>query len=546
MQLNYLKELGVISALFSATNERNGTISVSTVEKSGLADRPVIADSPMFVATKNGEDLATASEVLSSDGDTIYLWNRKNNELIYKKLKDQYLVTSKKIKLKEKENKQMANEFGNLGDLGLGDLTDFGAGNTIPNEQPAPAVNGGAANGGVVAADAVKANGKFFNFCRRYGRFQAFITRNDAAIKVSKKQERQVGADGKYILNENATEADRASFNEGKSVRLAALVTKPKIVFKESKPSPIVGGILTIPQGAIESNDFISDLCDGREAKFDATKISTKTLVVTTERLLEIIFTMFNGEIIEDPEILGEKDCKIIVNMKETKKKSKDANVEAEKPTYKRVLSANRHGVSTKHPITPNNYIPLSIYETLSQQALTPESAQALNIAIEAVIKDSNTYNSLTADSKTDIKWNPENSECMVTSNFFKTGGACTPVPVVRFSDQLSTTDVMFPIRVKGVNKEGKTVYKYVTHKYNDPNGPLSKAQFADLLKKIKMTPEDFTDAATKLTKNTGKKKDDNTWSLNKYIENINSGNSDVSYDRIDTNDLFETLTGIA
>ena len=102
MTLDYLKELGVISALFNEVEAKDETISVSAVENGSLADKPVIADKPAFVAIKSGESLATASEVLSSDDNTIYLWNKMNNELIYIILKDQYIVTIKKIKLKAK------------------------------------------------------------------------------------------------------------------------------------------------------------------------------------------------------------------------------------------------------------------------------------------------------------------------------------------------------------------------------------------------------------------------------------------------------------
>ena len=106
MILNYLKELGTVSALFTEVEWKGETISVSAVENGSLATKPVVADHPTFVAIKSGEILSTASEVLSSDGDTVYLWNKNNNELIYKKLKDQYLVTIKKLKVKVKETKQ--------------------------------------------------------------------------------------------------------------------------------------------------------------------------------------------------------------------------------------------------------------------------------------------------------------------------------------------------------------------------------------------------------------------------------------------------------
>lgn len=546
MTLDYLKELGVISALFNEVEAKDETISVSAVENGGLADKPVIADKPAFVAIKSSESLATASEVLASDGNTIYLWNKKNNELIYKILKDQYLVTIKKIKLKAKENKKMANGFENFGDLGMSDLNEFGMG----AEQAPAAAPAAPVGGGVVATDAVKVNTKFINFCKRYGKFQAFITKNDAAVKVTKRQVRQLGADGKPVLNENATDADRENYNSGKSVRQAALVTNPEIVFKESKPSPVVGGILTVPQGAIASNDFISDLCDGREVNFDDKNVDTKTILTNLDRIMEIIFTMFGGAIAEDPEIAGEKGGKIIVEMKETKKKkAKDANatdVTSDKPVFKRVMSAVRHEAVVKNPITPYNYIPLSLYETVSQQALDEKTAKALNIAIEAVIKDSATYDNLTSASKKAIKWNPDDPDCMVSSDYFKTGAPCTPVQVTRFSDKLSADDVMFPIREKGVNKEGKTTYKYVTHKIDDAAGPLSRPQFADILKKTGMTSEDFKEAVLKITKKRSSKSKVETWSLDKYIQATNSGNSDYTVDRINNDELFEVLTGIA
>ena len=545
MTLNYLKELGTVSALFTEVEWKGETIFVSAVENGSLATKPVVADHPTFVAIKSGEILSTASEVLSSDGDTVYLWNKNNNELIYKKLKDQYLVTIKKLKVKVKENKIMANGFENFNALGMGDLNEFGMG-AAPEQAPAAAAQAG---GGVVATDAVKVNNKFFNFCRRYGKFQAFLVKNDAAVKVSKRQIRQLGADGRPILNANATEEDREKYNNGKSVRQAALVTNPAIVFKEAKPSPIIGGILTIPQGATVSNDFANDLCDGREVKFDDQNTDTKTIVTGLDRLMEIIFTLFGGSIFEDPAITGEKGGKIVVEMKESKKKSKDANdtdVTSNKPAYKRVMSAVRHEVSVKSPLTPTNYIPLSLYETVSQQALTPESAKALNIAIEAVIKDQATYDKLVDDSKKAIKWNPDDAECMVTSEYFKTGAPCAPVQVTRFSDKLSADDVMFPIRVKGVNKEGKTTYKYVTHKLDDPQGPLSKAQFSDILKKVGLTTEDFKDAVLKITKKRSTKNKVEPMTLDKYIEATNSGNANCTVDRIDSEKLFEALTGLA
>ena len=547
--LDYLKKLGVLpDTLKEIDFKNNDVVALSDFLKDVdqlIGNSVVIADNAEFVATPFGVSLGQASEIYSGGNGTVCCWSDKH-ELAIQKLENGLLVTKKRITQKKQKEELKMSDFGNLENmsmdaLGMDALSAFGDG-AAPS---APVMN----DGGVAAADNAS-NLKFWGYTQKYGRFMCFITRHEANIKVSKKKVKLIGADGKPILKASMDipEDVRQKYNENKQVSATYLECEDQIVFKEMRPQ-VAGGVLRIPKGALVSTDFITDILGQKEVNFSDTNQDTKLVVLSTDRMINTILTMFHGRIKEDEAVAGATAGQIVTTMKKSKSKSKDADNVDVQEVYKPTLSAIRRGKEYKNPVTEGNYIPLSVYEKAGQQNLTDEEALELNLNIEAVIKDKSTYDMLSASSKEVIHWDQDATACHVTSDFFRTGAPCKPIEIPRYFDKdVLCTDVMLPLRDREIGKEQKVTYKFRAHKITDEKGPLSKPEYRDLVTgKLGMSVEDFQIAVQPLTKARKKRSNDNTISVDEYLSAMTSGGiGNVAVESFDTTDLVKVLSDIA
>lgn len=567
LTLEYLQEKGFISDQVKKRSTEDIKLTKASEFNPQIGedykDALVVADDFRWVASEMPLG-RTPGNVYSSDGEYLYHWKRSEQKLIKKSLVGEVLgVTEVLENKKEKEIRTMSKEKENLGNFdlgdlggGMGDMNLFGDG-----AAPVTATVDDAVSGSIVPKiDRESSNMKFFMTAKEEGRFHAFITRTPAAVKVGKSKVKMLGSDGKPILSAAATPEAVKDYNEGKNVAAKYLEQETRLVFREAKPGAIVGGIISYPAGLQSNATFINDILAGKEVKFDEKNKDRLVKVLPSEQLYATIATMFHGQIKEDEKIMGTQASWLQiyskkVNTNKNSKKNEAAGATVADPSgqqqkFRPCLILNKDSQKRKSMLVEGNYIPMSLYKTASQQNLTQELADGLNLNLESLVRTADAYEALSSISKEDVKWQDE-GDIHVTSEYFKADGQCKPITVTRYFDKQQTmTDVRIPLKERRTNKKGGQTYSFITYKLDDEaNGPLSDARYLEILRQAGLTKESFKEQAKKLARrNNGGKKNDDTNSIEDYLSAIQGTISERNkYEGVlDSSALVKALKGIA
>lgn len=553
--LGYLQERGLISDVLKLCDTETRVLCKASEFESkkdvGYCDSIVVIDGFRWVAS----DTPLADNpaiVYSSDGNSLCCWNRDEQKLIKKGIQDGMLVVTEVVKNNyKKENETMSD----LNNLNLDDLGDVSIDNTLSNLEAfgeAPV-----ATGSIVPKENFEsANQKFFLHAKENGRFHAFVTKTPTAVKASKTSVKLLDANGCIQLDPDnpLTPEEQNTFDKSKKAPLSKILKEQVVTFREAKPGQIVGGIISYPAGIQSSVSFIDDVLAKKEVSFDPNNKEKVIKVLPYEQLLATIAAIFHGQIREDDTIMGKEASWLQISKKQIKKRKADADVTgtAQPAQYRPTLILRKDTATRKSMVTEKNYVPMAVYKTVSQQHLTAEEADGLNLHVESVIKNKGIYDALSDSTKADIKWDDANSEVRVSSEYFKTKGQCKPIVVPRYFDKtLTLTDVLIPVKTRKVNKKdpAKFTYSYVTYKLDDPeNGPLANPNYRDVIEKSGLSLEVFAEEARKLTRRKSKKDDEDT-SVDTYLSAMQGDINNKSMFEgaiIDSAELTKILKGIA
>lgn len=555
LTVNYLIDHGLVASTlkcFDLTKIQHRSVSEFEKGLDTLPESLVVMDNVKWVACKDG-DPNHAKEVYSSDGNVVCCWDRDKQTAMLQKLVNGFLATIKLIK-KEEEITMAEIDAG----LSMDALDNLGA----PMTEDLGALPTMDAFGGDVAAvpageirqkeNFQAANNAYFTFVKSFGRFHAFITRSEAAIKVSKTN-RKILKNGVPVLDptsEPDAEVVKKYQENPKSLPLKYCKKDQVVGFKEAKPSTIVGGIISYPKGAIKEADFFGSIMNRKPVDFDQSQQDLEYTVLSQAQLNAAVAMMFHGTIQEDERVVGPTAGWLQLVQSKIPSKG-DTPVIPGQEQYRLSLKLHKEYKRRKSMITDDNYIPLSIYDKYSVQDLDENKIKALNTAIEATIKSVDVYDKLSADTKAKIHWNAKNSDAPVTSEYFKAGGKGEPIHVYKFWDSsVEERDVCIPYKIKKNGKEGKVSYSFVTFKLADEKGPLSDPRFARILDILGMDKVLFMEDARKLTKKASSKSKANGPSVDDYLAALsNDAEERARYQAetlIDTNELTSILKKLA
>ena len=534
------------------------------IEPKDCHDLIVVADNYKWIATDHDDLSSNSGCVYSSDGDNLYIWMRDEQKLIVQSVLNGMLTTTsvvrKKKNIKEKETLFMNNE---LDAIGMDDLTDLGNVEGPADLQQMDAFGSAEMqqpeNGDIAPKiDFEASNSNYFIFMKQHGRFHYFITKTEAAVKVSKSKKKIMDANNRMIPDPTAslTPEEQKKYDETGKLPLAKALSETVISFKEAKPGAIVGGVISIPEGAQESASFITDILSRREVNFDQKKTDRIIRMLPKEQLYAAIPALFHGKIHEDENIMGSKASWLYIHYTEPKKKKKDAGSDVTGAATKKARPVLRLVPDTQKRtimITDKNYVPLSVYQKASQQNLTEETAKGLNCLVESVIRNKTNYDGLAESSKKMVHWDEESPDAPVTSEYFKVGGPCAPISVTRFFDKTATLqDVLLPVKVKKENKKeaGKFTYSFVSYKLDDAEkGPMSNPHFRSIVESTGMSVDDFVEQASKLGRRGNGSKNKDAISVDAYLAAMQGSVADRAMfgdSVVDANELAKLLKGIA
>lgn len=541
-------EMLIIKGLVSTSFEVVNPIKFKSITLSELAKMPVnritkrlnvVVDKPDWIAVSQDED--EKDLVFSGKDEKVFIWNKTLTELVTQQLINDQLATIKieKYGKKNKEEKNMAQDldFGKIDFEGMGELPSMNA-------------FGDAAPGGEISG-ATQLDHNLHNFAQRVGRFVAPITKEEAIVKVSVMKRPKMGADGSYVIAEDAdTEKVRKAKESGK-IPASIAVKESYLGFKESKPA-LAGALISIPEALIEGDSAPIDAAIAGTLKFDDSIKSSKVILMGKEEAFTVINVMFGGRIREDERVTKHPAWLQVRTTESTKVNKETGNTSIKLNSSLIVENKERKSV-----ITEDNYIPLKLYKKISTQNPTAEEAEKMNLNIEAAIKTKDNYDKLVEDSRADITWD-DAAKHKATSVYFVPGKAGKAIEVKRFFDKDQVLpNVQIPARDKkpGTTQDGapKVTYVFETYKVEDvENGTFSKPEYRDLVEKVGMSVEDFIKNAkltlqTRTSKSKGKGKG---VELSDYMAILATRNRSGEYDTkgamtVDFNTVNRRLKGL-
>lgn len=437
---------------------------------------------------------------------------------------------------------------------GMEHLDSFGSIPETDTKEPVKAAAESPVMTDTITSSSADINKKFHNYNCQTGRMIALITKNEPAIKIGKKKVPRKDAEGRYVKDpsKNLVEKDQEAFEKDGKVPAYARVTDEVVSFKQAKPSPIMGCVMSIPVETSSKSDIIDSILGGVKIDFDSSKKDTVVKFFPKEQMYPTIVALFGNRIKEDERVMGADAGIISVSNRRTASR-KDANTTGEE-TNPRVRTSLVLESKTKYRtqlITDKNYIPLQTYEKLSQQNLDAEGAASLNTAIESAIKDKTTYDRLSDETKQMIHWNPDDTDHPVTSEYFKVGKPGAEISVKSFFSDEEISDVRIPVKVRKPKKDTGYTYSYVTYSISDEeNGPLADPRVRELITKyIGMSIEEFKKEVSTITvKKKPKKLKSNELTTDEYLRSFSGASNAYEYATplVSPESLSEFLMGIA
>lgn len=500
-----LQESGALPTSLKVVGS-DDTIPFSKKEEDMTSHGAVVVDNSVWVATVNGKSVKNADRVYSSDGEIVYMWDRRKDTLHKMTLQDTetgtVLVTTKIFKFHKEEQKmadfeELEKELGDLNLDGVGEeiakvadesekgtevakATGFDVGEDegakeksskeIDREQKIAFYNNirekiDKSMEGSVNAPAEVTRNNFIN-----GRFLAFITPSDDSIKLSIVSSNKIDPQTKKpMLDPTVTEANIiADFNNDKRVPSSKLVKEATFKFQNAKPGKAKGVIFTIPAG---TDLPLTTIGRASSEKYNLDDKTLVTHVLDYNAALLYLAYNFADRIQESSELLGGRASTLYVT--HTFSTGKDGAT-----VHRDVIKAN----DRKSLIIPGNYFPLKTFETVSTQDLTDENKKILNLNVEKAYV---AYLNRTPDKKAQMsdaekaKFKLEDDK-VVSSVWFNEGAA---INVTKYDDPSeSVTNVRIPVVEQVPNKKtGGFTYRYKYNKLED--GPMNDPRYADIIK---------------------------------------------------------------
>lgn len=531
LSLERLHEIGCISTAYSNVDYHSkGTVCLAELlswseSKQARFQGVVICDDCLWAATLEKIPITKASKVYTSDGKMLCCWDSSKRLLFIRELVENKLVTTKQIKLPDKEENNMAeNSMANLGNVdltgieGLEEMNSF-SDNAAPQTESVKTENKG------VKSEQSRRNAEFIERMnsqeiaiadnaalvidnQKYGRSLGFITRTDKSVRLSVAQVRKTDAQGHYILVDNADADVKKKYADylktGKNCPAAANFKKEgRFRFKQARPGKIVGMIISIPV-ATDVN-FISAMKNG--VSTDGGNMTDRTVkILPMEYAYLYLINMFDGRIKEDEELMGARaawlEVKAVVANPASGKKTNDSVVNTDyKIRYSMKLTAKTD--TRKTLITDGNFVPMKSYKAYSQAEITtPEVQAALNNNVAMLLSNPTRLESLADDDK-----------ALVTNNntaakyFELSAGDRKDIGAVDTYDGQGILDVVkIAVRDKREKKDG-TGYTYPFVFEDDFSVIAKRPEVAGIINKTGLTVDEFADKTKQLVKsNSGSK----------------------------------------
>lgn len=474
--LERLKEIGCISTSYQAVEFRgNECVSVTELlswskSKQARFQGVVVSDDCLWIATLEKIPISMASNVYSSDGETLVFWNKSKRMLFIKKLVDNKLSTIKQIIIQsQQEVKDMAGinlegvNLDNLGDTVGSEMTAFNDDAVVIGE-----------TSGSKASEANKSfiekmkqqnvmiadNVSIVTANQKDGRSLGFITRTDKAVRLSLRTVKKKGADDKFLLAEDADEAGKRAYkeykdNNGKVPSVKYLQTETEFVIKQAKPGKIIGMIIKAPVAA--DKDF-SQIINGEASAVNDTEKGMTVKVLPIEYAYMYLINAFDGTIKEDEGIMGPRAAWLKVKGVAVVSKDSTAASAMESIRYSMVLASKSE--NRKTVLTTGNYIPVKSYVAYSQAEITSgEIEEKLNNNVKMLLKGKQErLNKLTEKSKSLLIGDGDGVKYFAASASERTAID----PVESFDAQGVLASVKIAVRDAKQKKDGGYTYPFV------------------------------------------------------------------------------------
>lgn len=464
----------------------------------------VIIDNCQWAATTHSIPIAKASAVYSSDGKQFGCWRRDSRTFFELEFIDNKLAAKGQYKLpefKEKENKNMANEFsGNIADLAnqlsqeaTSDMGSF-------NQKAAPAEDDGKKTNAAkerrekvkqeldairskVSGESIVDRSDAILNNQKNGRFICFITKTDPSLRLSVKKVPMVDENGNYIPVDDAPEdvVKKAESGEKKlPVRWAK--TEQSLVFRHTKPSgKPVGAVIATP---VASEIPFTKLVGTAPIIVDSNSTDKVVRFLDANELHPYIATNYDKKIKEDDRVLGARATAL--DLRISYKEVTDEATGARTTLVSASLAPEKKEGRTSL-LVDGNFVPLKLYNTINQQDLTTENKATLNLLIEQALSKGKSYEDLDAASKAMVHPNEDGS---YTSDWFDKGAA---INVDKYDKSGALTNVQLPVLVKKLTKKtNKFVYQYTYSDLDSENGPLAQPQYQQIIALTGKTVDEF------------------------------------------------------
>lgn len=468
----------------------------------------VTVDAPEWIATSKGRPAQEAATVYSCNGkNEIGCWKSKQRTFLQMELSGTQLQTTRQMRLKEEEKMAKLDDMNDQ----LKDLDVFEA--ELGKVSTPQALAGGAApaaeekkiskadeeareieelrsslNGVKIANrdDIIVAN-------RMHGRLIAFVTGTNNVVRISKKRVPVLDANGRRQLKpgHDLKPDELKKHAEKGNYPLKACITEKELGFVDAKPSKPIGIIVATPAS---SEAKVTNMHSDEELKVDESKTDMQYRILPMEVAEVYVAMNYGGAIREDERVLGPLASKILQKYTRSRKQDPKTGQMIEKMRSSFVLDKEDQKRSTL--LVTGNYFPLKVYKTIDVANATEEEIKILNHNFEAMLRNNEEYESLTEESRKNVR-RDENGIC--TSEYFNNK---KPIEVLKFDkmhDQDVVTDVRVAAREVGTTKEGKPRYTFIYDKVGEENGPDTIPVFNKIIENSHINRDDFIAQVKKL-----------------------------------------------
>lgn len=512
ISLERLKNMGAVAGSLSEVSLRGvrhsnySSVTSMNEEEQRRLQSIVTVDDPAWIATSKGRPAQEAATVYSCNSDDqIGCWKSAQRTFLLMELLNSQLHTISKIKIMEV--KKMAN----LGDLELGDMNAFSSEITPSDLQAgaAPKANGDKqpTEKDLKAAQtqqqltAIRSSSNYSTMANndeavihnhQFGRMLFFITKTDAAIKLSRQSKVVKDGNGNPVLIPG-TSIEEATNSKGQ-VSTKYCQKENFYAFKQAKPGAPVGVAIKTP---VCSDIELTKLYSNETVTIDKSQKDTKVHILPIEDAYRYVAWNYGDWIKEDEGILGALASRLdMVNTPKVKKDDK-TGITSTYLTSRFVVS--KDSGKRKQLLVTGNYFPVKTFDTVDVATIDAEKAKMLNYHLKASLAKAGSYDSLTDEAKKKITIDADGN---VTSSWFDKGEKIEVLKFDAASDSDFVTDVKLPIRSEVPTKKdpAKKSYPFSYTKLGEENGPQSQVAYKKLIDATGLSVDEFVTKIGKIT----------------------------------------------